>query len=675
MSGQRHLTKSRFKIGFECPTKLFFLDNKSYGNKNLEKAFLKSLAEGGFQVGELAKQYFPNGVEIDTLDKEEALRRTNELLKKPQAIIYEAAIEHQNLFIRADILVKDGSRIDVIEVKAKSFDPSKKDQFYNKNSIKKGPKKLSSTWEPYLIDVAFQCHVVKLAMPEAEVSGSLMLADKSAVATVDGLNQNFFLERSAAGKTIVKVSPGLKREDLGDAILVRVPVDQEISLISGSTFECAGLNLSFPDMVNFLAKTCSQRSFVMPSVGAHCKSCEFRADSDLKSQGLKSGFEHCWKQVEHLSDADFSRTFVFDIWNFRRAGSFLSKGKRFADELEEDDVVSSDTADDNVVGISSACRQWIQVEKIKGNDSAPYFDADGLTAEIKTWKFPLNFIDFETTMVALPFHKGRRPYEQIAFQFSHHIVSSDGTITHQSEYINSSRGVFPNFDFVRALKTALEVNDGTVFRYAAHENTVLRQIRRQLMTFSDPPHDRKELIAFIESITISETDPDDQWTGHRNMVDMCELVKRYFYHPITAGSNSIKKVLPAILSTSPYLQAKYRAPIYGSKAGIQSRNFKDWSWIQFGADGQVLDPYKLLPPVFSDLSFEEMETLITEGSIADGGAAMTAYARMQFSQMSSEEAKAVTAALLKYCELDTFAMVLIYEYWKQLIESFSKKAA
>ena len=46
------------------------------------------------------------------------------------------------------------------------------------------------------------------------------------------------------------------------------------------------------------------------------------------------------------------------------------------------------------------------------------------------WKFPLNFIDFETSMSALPFNKGRRPYEQIAFQFSHHTVNEDGIIRH-----------------------------------------------------------------------------------------------------------------------------------------------------------------------------------------------------------------------------------------------------
>ncbi len=212
-------------------------------------------------------------------------------------------------------------------------------------------------------------------------------------------------------------------------------------------------------------------------------------------------------------------------------------------------------------------------------------------------------------------------------------------------------------------------------QYAAHENTVLCQIRRQLISSSENIPDRDDLVSFIESITTSEGNPEDRWAGPRSMVDMCELVKRYFYHPYTKGSNSNKKVLPAILNESAYLQKKYGKAIYGSPHGVSSLNFKNWAWIQQSNEGGVIDPYKLLPPVFSDLSVEEMESLITDSSLIDGGAAMTAYARMQFSQMSKQETDLVVAALLKYCELDTFAMVLIYEYWKNAIEAATKKAA
>ena len=40
-----------------------------------------------------------------------------------------------------------------------------------------------------------------------------------------------------------------------------------------------------------------------------------------------------------------------------------------------------------------------------------------------------------------------------------------------------------------------------------------------------------------------------------------------------------------------------------------------------------------------------------------------AYARMQFDEMSDFERKELAEALLRYCELDTLAMVMIYEYF------------
>ncbi len=44
---------------------------------------------------------------------------------------------------------------------------------------------------------------------------------------------------------------------------------------------------------------------------------------------------------------------------------------------------------------------------------------------------------------------------------------------------------------------------------------------------------------------------------------------------------------------------------------------------------------------------------------------MTAFAKMQFSEMSPGEEEKIARALLKYCELDTFAMVLVWEYLKE----------
>lgn len=57
----RYFTKSLFKMAYGCETKLFYTNKKKeYADQSLEDTFLKSLAEGGLQVGELAKYYFSN---------------------------------------------------------------------------------------------------------------------------------------------------------------------------------------------------------------------------------------------------------------------------------------------------------------------------------------------------------------------------------------------------------------------------------------------------------------------------------------------------------------------------------------------------------------------------------------------------------------------------------------
>ncbi|MBK7962446.1 MAG: hypothetical protein IPK04_15420 [Bdellovibrionales bacterium] len=118
---KRYLTKSRFKIGHECPSKLFYQDNSAYANDKMEDKFLQALAEGGFQIGELAKLYYEGGIEITERDHQKAAAQTQELLKQENVIIYEAALLFETLFVKVDVLEKKGAVIHLIEVKAKSW--------------------------------------------------------------------------------------------------------------------------------------------------------------------------------------------------------------------------------------------------------------------------------------------------------------------------------------------------------------------------------------------------------------------------------------------------------------------------------------------------------------------------------------------------------------------------
>jgi hypothetical protein len=302
-----------------------------------------------------------------------------------------------------------------------------------------------------------------------------MLADKTAVASVDGLNQCFFLEQTKAGRTRALPRNGLSTDDLGTRLLAKILVDEEVRVAHDMIFEGGR---TFEEQVNFLADAWSKDEMATPHVGNHCKGCEFKVGTEKQQSGLKSGFEECWGLAQGLKPGDFQKPFVFDIWNFRKAQKLIDDDRIFIEDVKKTDINPTSKGGP---GLSSSERQWLQVQKITDGENDPYCDTDGLAAEFSRLKYPLHFIDFETTMVAIPFHSGRRPYEQIAFQFSHHQVDHDGSVQHKTQYLNRERGKFPNFDFVRALRAAVGDSGGTIFRYAAHENTVLCQIRDQLL--------------------------------------------------------------------------------------------------------------------------------------------------------------------------------------------------
>ncbi len=663
----KYLTKSKFKLGLECPTKLYYNEDKEYANANLDDPFLAALAKGGFQVGELAKCYYPEGFDIVELDYETSTSKTSKLMEAQDVTIFEAAIQYKNLFVRVDILEKVGNTINLIEVKSKSVDPGQfEDQLWSKTAAKKGEQKLLSTWKSYIYDVAFQAYVLKKAFPNMTINSHLMCADKSTIATVDGLNQKFVLKEEN-GRSYAEVNGDISPDALGEEILCKIPLNEVVEIIHSENEMSERFNgLGFEAAIWQFADSLTQGEKIESVVSSKCKNCEFRASEE----GKKSGFNECWSLAHGLSQEELEQPLVFDVWNFRGGDKALESGKVLLEDLDATDIKTNPRKDG--IGLSNGERQLLQVEKVKDHDDTSFIDIEGLALEMNTWNYPLHMIDFETCMVAIPFNKGQAPYEQIAFQFSHHIIHEDGKIEHANEYINATQGFHPNFEFVRRLRDALG-DKGSIFRYSNHENTVLCQIRQQLLDSEES--DADELIKFIETITNKKSGKEYAWKGDRDMIDLCEMVKKYYYSPLTNGSNSIKYVLPAILNESNFIQEKYSKPIYGKGHEIESKNFDSHTWISLDESGDVINPYKTLPPVFDNYDYDELE-LVGENDIANGGAALTAYAMMQFTHMSDIEREKVKSALLRYCELDTLAMVMIWEHWNHLItESQTEREA
>ncbi len=652
----RYLTKSRFKLAAECPRKLFYTGKKEFVDRSSEDSFLAALAEGGYQVGELACLMHPGGVRVDELEHQAALARTAELLKQDRVTIFEAALAFGQLFIRVDVLVKNGADVDLIEVKAKSYSATDDGDFRGRNG------QLKSAFLPYLRDVAFQRYVAEKALPTSKVGAFLMLADKEQRASVGGLNQRFRATREG-GRLRVEVAPGTDESSMGVPLLTKVAVDSQVDEILAGTLSVGpGEELPFREAVAAFANAYGQDFPLAPVPTPACSACQFKASAWPRAGERRSGFHECWSESFALEEPEFAGGTVLDIWAFTGKANLMAQGVvKLAQVTQQDIGFDGSEPDEN--GMTRKHRQWYVCRPDWPGGGDFFFDREGFELASASWTYPLHFIDFETSAVAIPFVKGRRPYETTAFQFSHHVMNSDGSVVHKTQWLNAEPGVDPNYAFARALMKALEQDNGTIFRWATHENSVLNRIRQQLLEEAAPPEDKDALIAFIESITERKGTTREKVQGPRNMVDLCQIAERYFFHPSTKGSNSLKKVLPALMQSSALLKNLYGSASYGGNG--MSLNFEEpmtW-WRQ--ESGSVADPYKLLPPVFDDLSQEEVDALEEDAAdeLREGGAAMAAYARLQFEELPSMQRQAMEKALLRYCELDTLAMVMATQAW------------
>ena len=621
-----------------------------------------------------------------------SLARTQELMQQRHVNIAEAAFRFGNLFVRVDILRRDGHVIDLIEVKAKSWNPD-----VDKFEGTRPAGCVQSDIRPYVYDVAFQKYVVTQALRELyprerfTVRARLMMADKSKTTDINGLNQLFKIRKVGNRSEVVRannIDQVLSQSHV--QVLTAFDVDGLCDrVIAGTTTEQGKdgfmLNMKFLDYVDAMSqKYCDNKSCTI-SLGSKCFKCQFQSNG---SDGKKDGYKECWGKVAKFTDKDFNEPLVKDLWAgylgtkrdvWTKAGVY-----KMADITET--LLDRHNAKDTKPGLDHCERKWLQIAMATDNkdlladyasdilDCGAYLDVDGLRQEMSKWQFPLHMIDFETTAVALPYYEGMRPYEQVAFQFSHHIIekTNDGgyTIRHAWQYLNNDVTKFPNFEFVRALREQLCHDEGSIFRYAPHENSILRAIYKQLEESTEP--DKQELMDFIDEITHVKDKKTHKMLhqGKRDMVDLWEVVKRYFYEPREmGGSNSIKEVLPAVLNISQFLKDKYSKPIYGKEIpSLNISSAKPIAWITFDPTGHVENPYHLLPPVSSLLGIpiidnDMLENMGNDMTIANGGAALTAYSKLMFCDGNMTDA--LREALLRYCELDTMAMVFIWEFFNQ----------
>jgi hypothetical protein len=637
------LTKSRFKLALECPRKLVYATDKNYANAKSDDEFLEALADGGHQVGELAKLMYPGGTEIEAPSIEEQVRQTKQFLEQENVTLYEPTFQHGNLVVRVDVLVKRGRDIDLIEVKSKGFDAAAE-------TFQAKTKPIATEWEPYLYDVAYQTMVLQRAHPEWRITPHLMLVDTSARVSINGLGVKLQVVRNGR-RVEVQVEEGFSPAILAQPVLRAHDVSSEVEHLRANPVEAPGLTKPFDEFVDHLAHKLTSGEKLPPSPSNACKKCEFYCEPNQATEANRSGWAECMEAHFHRRVMQPRSETVFGLTNHRKVDRFLSSNVLLMSEIDENEL----GVKEEIGKISTTKRHLLQVQEARGEGEPIFLERETLASEMAKWRFPLHFIDFETSRPALPFHLGRRPNDLLLFQFSHHILEADGRLRHVNECLIAEPGTPPSMGVLRALKETLSGNNGTVLHWWDHEKTVLKDLRKQAI--DGAVADSDSLLDFIDSMI-------DEGTGR--LADLGRLVSKTGFFQGTNGRSSIKKVLPAILGRSDFLRERYGQPVYGT-AEMPSLNFPaGWIWLR-DADGQVVDPYKLLDPIFLD---PELNAAIEQGEdedtgdeqfIANGGGAIVAYAELQRPQLSEEERQRLERQLKRYCELDTLAMVMVYE--------------
>lgn len=205
-----------------------------------------------------------------------------------------------------------------------------------------------------------------------------------------------------------------------------------------------------------------------------------------------------------------------------------------------------------------------------------------ISKQLRSLNYPLYFIDYEGYNPAIPMFDGYHPYDQVAFQYSLHVINEEGGKPVHFEFLEDSKSD-PALNFAASLEKNIGTEGSIIVWNKSYEGSINKRLAKLYPRY-------KDLAVQMNN----------------RIFDLMLIFKDQLYdHPNFKGSFSIKKILP------------------------------------------VLAP---------DFSYENLE-------IANGGASMTFWYEMVYGQDFSAQRKAeVHESLLKYCEMDSLAMVKIWEH-------------
>jgi len=275
--------------------------------------------------------------------------------------------------------------------------------------------------------------------------------------------------------------------------------------------------------------------------------------------------DYCWQ--------DFSDTSIYFLKNIseKKLATLLSKGILDIAEIPVDFPLT--------------VKQELHTDCVKAEQAI--IDREIIQETLNKLEYPLYFLDYETYGAAIPIYDGTKPFQQVCFQYSLHILYEDGKLVHKEFLATRKTNLIPEL-LVNLQKDFRETGNVIVW------NQSFEIGRNKEMATMYP-----EYAPFLENL-------------NSRVFDLMEIFSQQWYvDPAFKGSHSIKKVLP------------------------------------------VLVP---------ELSYKDLE-------IQEGQTASFKWYQTVFGESKENEKKIVFENLLKYCKLDTLAMVEIYKRLKGICKT------
>ena len=449
------ISKSSYVKYKECGKSLWLHFNKPEEAAELSEMAIKNIEDGN-QVGQLAKQYFPNTVDCsvrianDGIDYNIQIGLTKEAIANGANAIAEASFMVSDLFCAVDILKKETDGYSIYEVKS--------------------PLDLK---DKHKYDIAFQKYVLSQCGINV---GHMYLMHPNRDYIFDGkldLNGYFKVECVDNDKLV---------------LATLASIDNDIN-----------------DIRTILSTSDEQNYQYIP----HCIKCDY--------------FNYCSRNLPKNSIGELNglATKAFDYYN---------KGIYTIFEY----VNTPEYKTQQAANVAKGKIKYIQESQIKcvlEGITEPVVDKDKLGSFLSAIKYPVYYLDFETTRIIVPVVEGMRPNQEIVFQYSLHIEQEDGTLRHE-QYLGN------NYDCERELAEKLLRDipcDGTIMaQHASVEKGVIQRLAEMYPDLHDELMKR-----------------------HSRFVDLEQAFTKGAYYSIKMGGrSSIKSVLPALC---PHMENAYHA--------------------------------------------------------------------------------------------------------------------